>query len=158
MAINTNPIFTGAVKSTITRATGINAYTGGTSPAGYELSGITLNSNAWVIYTANATYGSFVQKIRWRAIGTNSSATVCRVFLNNGTTPSASTGTSTNTTLLDEISLTSTTSSTTVPLPLFELPLNVAIPAGYSLYATYGTGNTSGFDIAVFAGDYNIPA
>jgi hypothetical protein len=146
MAINTNPIFTGSINVGFSRQTGTSAYTG------YDLSAS--GSANSLIFTADATYGSFVQKIRWRALGTNST-TACRVYLNNG----GSTTVTANNVLIDEIALSATTGSLSAATALFELPLNIAIAAGYKLYVTYGIANaTTGWDVTVFAGDYKIPA
>lgn len=149
MAINTSPIFTSAPVTTIVRLTGQAAYTGGT-PAGYDLSGATAGTNAFLVFTADATYGSYVQKIRWRSLGTNV-ATVCRVFLNNGSTIA----TAANNALIDEISLAATTASTSAATALYELPINAAIAPGYKIYVTYGTANASvGWDVCTFGGNY----
>jgi hypothetical protein len=100
------------------------------------------------VFTAG-TEGSFVQRIRFRALGTNV-VTVARVWINNGST----TATAANNTLWDEITLNATTGTETAALATQELPLNIGLPPGYILYVTLGTVVVSGFDVTVIGGDY----
>ena len=104
----------------------------------------------YLTFTADATNGGFVQRIRFRSLGTNTNATVARIW-NNGST----TATETNNTLFDEITLTSITNSETSSQPTFELPLNIALPPGYKIYVTVGTAPTSaGWQATVIGGKY----
>jgi hypothetical protein len=100
------------------------------------------------VFTAG-TEGSFVQRIRFRALGTNV-VTVGRIWINNGST----TGTAANNTLWDEITLNATTGTETAALATQELPLNIGLPPGYVLYVTLGTVVVAGFDVTVIGGDY----
>jgi len=93
--------------------------------------------------------GGFVQRIRFRAAGTNI-ATVARVFINNGSTNA----TAANNILYDEITLAATTLSETSALPVYELPLNFALPAGYVLNVTIGTTIAAGYFVSVIGGKY----
>jgi hypothetical protein len=142
MPANTTPIFTkiGDVQwiSGITTANTSTDLTTGTS---------------YLAFTADATNGGYVQKVRFRAVtgtGNNNVATVARVWINNG----ATTGTATNNILFDEISLAATTGSATSALAVYELPLNVALPAGYKLYITLGTTVAAGYYATVVGGKY----
>jgi len=55
---------------------------GGTfTAAANDYTGQNINNN--VIYTADATNGSYIQKLRFKSLGTNV-ATVCRLYINNG--------------------------------------------------------------------------
>jgi hypothetical protein len=101
------------------------------------------------IFTADTTNGGFVQRIRFRALGTNVT-TVARVWINNGST----TGTAANNTLWDEITLNATTVSQIAALATQELPLNIGLPPGYIIYVTLGTGVSAGFDVTVIGGKY----
>ena len=65
-----------------------------------------------LVFTADATQGSFVRSIRLKAIGTNV-ATVARVYINNGSTN----GTAANNVLFSEFSLPATTASTSIIEP-----------------------------------------
>jgi hypothetical protein len=107
----------------------------------------------YLAFTADATNGGYVQRIRFKpnnASGTNNIATVARVWLNNGST----TATAANNVLIDEISLPATTGSATAALPVYELPLNFAMPPGYTIYVTLGTGVAGGYRTTVIGGKY----
>lgn len=140
MPANTQPIFTKTPDiQWIAPATVANTTTDLTTGTSY------------LCFTSDATNGGYVQKIRFRPLGTNSNATVARVWINNGST----TGTATNNVLWDEISLASSTVSQTSALSNYELPLNFALPATYRIYVTLGTAPTSaGFAITVVGGKY----
>ena len=105
----------------------------------------------YLAFTADVTNGGYIQRIRFRTLGTNSNATVARIWVNNG----ATTTTGTNNTLFDEITLPTTTVSQVAGQANYELPLNFALPAGYRIYVTLGTAPTSaGWDAIVIGGKY----
>ena len=105
----------------------------------------------YLCFTADATNGGYIQRIRFRTLGTNSNQTVARIWINNG----GSTGTAANNNLWDEITLPATTLSQTTAQANYELPLNFALPAGYTIYVTLGTAPTSaGWNITVIGGKY----
>lgn len=140
MAANTAPIFSslGDVQytSAMTVANTTKDLTSGT---------------IFLAFTADTINGGFVQRIRFRPLGTNANASVGRVWVNNG----GSTATSTNNALFDEITLTTTTVSEVSALATFELPLNYALPPGYRIYVTLGTAPTSaGWQATVIGGKY----
>lgn len=107
------------------------------------------SGTAYMAFHASTTNGGYVQRMRFRALGTNV-ATVARVFINNG----GVTGTTENNTLWDEISLPAVTLSETAALPTYELPLNFALPPGYKLFVTVGTAVAAGYDVTVIGGKY----
>jgi hypothetical protein len=142
MASNTLPIYTrtGDVQWT-TNMTAVNATTDLTS------------GTIYLAFTADATEGGYVQRIRFKpnnASGTNNAATVARVWLNNGST----TATAANNVFIDEISLPATTGSGTAAIPVYELPLNFAMPKGYTIYVTLGTAVVGGYRATVIGGKY----
>ena len=140
MPANTTPIFTlsPAVEWNTTSITTAN-------PTGDLTSG-----TIYQVFIAGAN-GSYVQKIRFRHTGANASATVARVWINNG----SATGTAANNTLWDEITIAANASfSTSAASVNYELPLNFALPAGYSIYVTIGTGTAGGLKATVIGGDY----
>jgi hypothetical protein len=104
---------------------------------------------SYLVFSADTTNGGFVQRIRFRPLGTNV-VTVGRVWINNGLT----TGTAANNTLWDEITLNASTVSEVSSLATQELPLNIGLPPGYTLYVTIGTGVSAGFDVTVIGGKY----
>lgn len=100
-------------------------------------------------FTADATNGGYVQKIRFRPVGSNV-ATVARVFINNG----ATNATPANNILFDEITLSATTLSEVAALQNYELPLNFALPPGYKINVTIGTTVAAGYFVSVIGGAY----
>ncbi len=104
----------------------------------------------YLVFTAGLN-GSYIQRIRFRTLGTNTAATVGRVWINNG----SATGTAANNVLWDEITLPATTVSEVASQATYELPLNFGLPASYAIYMTLGTApNTAGWDATVIGGDY----
>lgn len=106
-------------------------------------------ANNSLIFTADATNGSFVQRIRFKAGGTNV-ASVARVFLNNGSTP----GTATNNVFYGEISLPATTLIATAATVEIDYPMNFALPAAFRIYFGLGTTVAAGWVATVIAGNY----
>lgn len=100
------------------------------------------------VFTAGAN-GSYLQRIRFRAAGTNI-ATSARVFINNG----ASAATPANNILWDEITLSATTLSEVAALATYELPMNFAVPAGYVINVAIGTTVAAGYYVSLVGGDY----
>jgi len=145
MPANINPIYSivGATDSVAANNTGL--VVGPTANTAQDGTG-----TMYKAFTAG-TNGSYVQKIRFRPVG-SPAATVCRVFISSSTTTNA-----TNTWLYDEITLPSTTLSQTAASSVFELPLNFALDPSYLLYVTFGTSTGAtgtGYSVVVIAGDY----
>jgi hypothetical protein len=136
-SLNTQPIYTASGDTQWT----VSATTANTTK---DLSAGTI----FTAFTASNT-GGYVQRIRFKPLGTNI-ATVARVWINNG---SANT-TAANNTYWDDISLPSTTVSEVSAQPTFELPLNIALPAGYRILVTLGTAVAAGYTITVIGGKY----
>jgi len=138
MAANTQPIFSslGDIEWGATAITTANTAKDGTG-------------TVLTCFTADATNGGFVQRIRFRSAGTNI-ATVARVFINNGSANS----TPANNILYDEITLAATTLSEVAALAVYELPLNFALPPGYKLNVTLGTTVAAGYFVSVIGGKY----
>ena len=138
MAANTSPIFTltPAIhwSDAMTTANTTKDLTSGT---------------IYLVFTAGAN-GSYVQRIRFRTLGTNLAATVARIWINTG----GATGTGTNNTLWDEITVAANTLVQNAASINYELPLGFALPAGYRIYCTFGTSTTGGIIATVIGGDY----
>ena len=143
MAANTIPIYTKAanISWVNTLMTGVTAVTG---------------VGATLLFTAGAE-GSRVERIRFRALGTNA-ATVGRIFINNG----GDVATTTNNVLYAEVSMAATAVSTTTSLlTTSELPavadttaFPIVLPAGYRLYVTLGANVATGYDVIAIGADY----
>lgn len=101
------------------------------------------------VFTAEATEGSRVEKLKIRALGTNV-ATVLRVFINNGSDPT----TASNNTLYAEMTIAATTLSEVAALADNELYLGLVLPAGYKLNVTIGTTVAAGLQVTAVGGDY----
>lgn len=145
MPANTSPIYSivGATDSVASNESGlVVGPTANTSQTG--------SGTLYKAFTAGAN-GSYVQKMRFRPVG-SPAATVCRVFISSSSTTST-----TATWLYDEITLPAVTVSQTAASSVFELPLNIALDPNYLLYVTFGTSTGSagtGYSVVTIAGDY----
>jgi len=145
MAANTAPIYSIAGDVNSVAALNSGLVVGPTANTAQDGSG-----TLYKAFTAGAN-GSYVQKIRFRPVG-SPVATVARVFISSSGTTSA-----TATWLYDEITLPAVTVSQTAGSSVFELPLNFALNATYTLWITFGTSTGStgtGYSVVTIAGDY----
>lgn len=147
MPANIDPIFSIAGDVTTNGSTGmaslITAAANDTTGAG---------ANNVLVFTAGSN-GSYVQRLRFKAgtaPSTNNVATVARIFINNGSTNT----TASNNTLYDEIALPATTTSATAGTPTIDLPMNIALPAGFRIYVGLGTAVSGGWMVTPVAGKY----
>ena len=141
MALNTNPIYSGV---------GDIQWTTVMTAANTSLDGTA--ANAYTVFSASIS-GSFVQRVRFKASG-STGATVARIFINNGSTSASAA----NNVQFDEITLPATTTSTTAATSVYELPMNIAIPAGYRILAALGVAQTnSGWYATAVGGSYTTP-
>lgn len=101
------------------------------------------------VFTADATNGGRVEKLKVRAAGTNV-ATALRVFINNGSTNA----TAANNTLYAEASIAATTLSEVAALADTEISLQLPLPAGYKLNITIGTTVAAGLAVTAVGGKY----
>jgi len=136
-SLNTQPIYTASADT---------QWIGGASAANTTKD--LTSGTAYLAFTSSST-GGYIQRMRFRALGTNA-ATVARVFINNG----GATGTTANNILWDEITLPATTLSEVSALPTYELPLNFALPPSYRIFVTLGTVVAAGYAITVIGGKY----
>jgi hypothetical protein len=138
MAANTSPIFTATPD--------VQWATGAIAAANTAKDG---TGTVVTVFTADATNGGYLHKLVARALGTNV-ATVLRVFINNG----AANTTASNNALLAEMTLPATTLSEVAAQPAYEVPLNLALPAGYKINCTIGTAVAAGYMLSVIGGKY----
>ena len=110
------------------------------------------DANAVLIYTADATNGSYVQKVRLKcgAITGTSAASVMRFFVNNGSTN----GTAANNGYIGEMALPAVTVSASAATAELEYVMNFPLPPGYKLYAGLGTAVTTGWHVVTIGGKY----
>jgi len=107
------------------------------------------SGTSYLVFTADATNGGYLPRIRFRSLGTNV-ATVARVWITNATGP----GVGANAILWDEITLPATTVSQTGALTVQELPLGFALDPGYKIYVTLGTAVAAGYHATIPGGKY----
>jgi hypothetical protein len=147
MAQNTNPIFPLTPVNTWVSGAAANAATPGvTANTTKDLTSGTIYGP---LFTGKAVDGSRLDFIKVRALGTNVQ-TVMRIFINNG----SATATAANNTLYFERTLSATTVSETAEQPDIIVPMSISIPAGYKIYATFGTAVAAGFHLTAVGGDY----
>ena len=148
MSANISPIYSGKPKIGWATADGDGGSAGPIKTANTAKDGTgTVNT----IFTADATNGSYVDRVIMRPAGSNI-ATVVRIFVNNGganTTPA-------NNVLVAEFTCPQVTLSENSAQVHLELPLQIALPATYRLYAVIGTSIAAGLFISAHGGDYTL--
>lgn len=110
------------------------------------------SGTSYLVFTAGAD-GSFLKEIRLKANpANNTAATVLRVWINNGST----TGTAANSTLFTELTIPSTTATSTAALFDNVVPMNIDLDAGFKVYLTLGTapGGSGAFSACGVGKDY----
>ena len=145
MAANTAPIFSLLGEVSSDSATAMNP-TFTTAAADYTGATATHNKLVW---TADPTNGGYIQKLKFKAIGSNV-ATVARIFLNNG---SANT-TAANNSFYGEITLAATTASAVAATAEVEYILNIALNPGFRIYVGLGTTVAAGWVVTGVGGQY----
>lgn len=143
-AANISPVYSKVGDLSANSATTLGAVI---TAAANDYTGVSANNT--LEFTADATNGSFIQRLRFKAAGTNV-ATVARIYINNG---SANT-TATNNVLYGEISLPATTSSATAALPDIDYPMNFALNPSFRIYVGLGTAVAAGWAVTPIAGKY----
>lgn len=138
MSANTAPIFPLTPKISWTTILAANTAKDGTGTVG-------------IVATANPTgNGARLDSIRCRALGTNT-ATVLRLFLNNGNANS----TPTNNSLIYEITLPSTTLTELAAQADIVISFDdIVLPVKFQINATLGTAVAAGWQITAFYGEY----
>lgn len=118
----------------------------------------TIGTDIFKVFTADATNGSWVSRIRLSPVattaGTSTTATVIRIFISSVTSGST---TQANTWLFQEIGAPSQSAdSASAATNYLEVPLNFALPASYTILVTnhaVNAANTS-WTATVFGGNY----
>jgi hypothetical protein len=149
MAANTDPIYARTSQLSVGGAvigTSANTATDGTG------------ANTSLIFTADSTEGSWVQRVVLRPISTIA-ATVARLWYctDTGAFSAGTTNTAANTTMIAEITIAAWTASNTTASPVYEIPVNMPLPASTKLLMTFGTSTgagTTGFNPLIVAGRY----
>ena len=148
MAANSNPKFTknGRVSSVLVTALNASSQGGGT-----------VATDIFLAFTADATNGSFVERVRLiptATTPTTTTATVARVFVS---TIASGATTSANTYLVAEITLPAIAAdnAATAVIP-FDIPLGFALPASGTILVTNHAAPAAGsaWRAVVIGGDY----
>jgi hypothetical protein len=149
MAANTSPIY-----SLTPNISGVEITAGNTNSDGTG----NVGSNLFKIYTAGVN-GSYVSVIRWSAVGTtagtNTTATVGRLFITSITSGSTSPGT--NIWLLAEYGLAVQSADNASTATFFiEVPVYKALPAGWCIVASnhVAPAANTGWQAVAYGGDY----
>lgn len=136
MSANTTPIFPKVG----------NIGSGSVATANTALDG---TGTTTLLFTADETNGSRVDSLKVKHLGTNV-ATVLRLFINNGSTPS----TAANNSLYLERTIAANTLAQTAESVEYDLALDLVLPPGYRLYASVGTTVAAGLQCTVLGGNY----
>jgi hypothetical protein len=118
--------------------------------------GGTIGTDIFKAFQADATNGGYVRELRWslaETTSTASTATVGRVFISSVTSGAT---TSSNTHLIAEVALATQTPSGTLPGVPVVVPLDFALPPGYTILVTNNVipvANTH-WKAVVFGGKY----
>lgn len=144
MAANIDPIYTRLGDVSNNSGTGMNQLV---TAAAANYDGTSANNS--LVFTADATNGGFVQRLRFVAGGTNV-ATVARIFINNG---SANT-TATNNVMYGQVSLPATTATNTAATTEIDYPLNIALNPGFRIYIGLATAVAAGWVVTAVGGEY----
>jgi len=123
----------------------------------FDISG-TIGTDIYKVFTADATNGGFVQRIRFKyaANGTTTSvAAVMKIWISTKTSGTCTIGT--DSWFYDEIALPATGAlTTTAPNAVYEVPFGFALPAGYTILCkiTVSQSANTGWMANVIAGKY----
>jgi hypothetical protein len=144
MPASSDPIFSrlGDVSSngTTGMATGMVTATG-------DYTGV--SANHVLVFTADATNGGYVQRLRFQATGTNT-ASVARIYLNNGSTNT----TASNNSFYGQQSLPGTTAINTASTVEIDYPMNIALNPGFRIYVGLGTTVAASWICIAVGGKY----
>lgn len=144
MAANTAPIFSLAGEVATNGTTGMSQLV---TAAANDYTGI--DADVALVFTADATNGSYIQRLRFKAGGSNV-ASVARIYLNNGATP----GTATNNAFYGELSLPATTATAVAATVELDYPMGFALPPGFRIYFGLGTAVAAGWVCVGIGGNY----
>lgn len=101
------------------------------------------------VFTADATNGGFIQRLRFKATGTNI-ASVVRIYLNNGSTNT----TAANNQFYGELSLPATTAINTAATVDLDYPMFLALPAAFRIFTGLATTVTASWVPTAIGGKY----
>lgn len=146
MAGNADPIYSRVGDVTNNSSTGMNQPI---TAAANDFTGAGANNS--LVFTADSTNGSFIQRLRFKAAGTNV-ASVARIFINSA---SGANTTAANNSFVGEIGLPATTANASGATgPELDYLLGIALPPGFKIYVGLGTAVAAGWVVTPIAGKY----
>ena len=156
MPANINPIYSKAgLINSVSIPNGITALTTSNGAASTGVSALT--GEMVLCFTADATNGSYVQRIRLRQVASTSTtfgANTLRLYISS---VSSGATTSANTNLFEEIAIPSQAAAhaTTVTFPI-DIPCGFVLPAGKTILASMQAKPTANCELVVqtYAGQY----
>lgn len=147
MAGNANPIFQ-RLGDVNTAGTAGTTMPGTLTTAAADYTGVSANNI--LIFTSDATNGSWIERIRFKAnTSSNNSASVARIYINNGSTHT----TATNNTLYGEVTLPATTASATTATIEIDYPMGFPLNPAFAIYVGVGT-TVAGWQATAIGGPY----
>lgn len=108
-----------------------------------------VNNQNKIVFTADATNGSFLQRLRFKALGTNV-ASVARIYMNNGGDQTIEV----NNALIGEQTLPATTAINTASTIDLDYPMNMALNPGFRIIVGIATTVAAGWIVTPVGGDY----
>jgi hypothetical protein len=144
MAANFNPIFT--VQPDVSN-NGTTGFGGTLLTATGDYTGV--SANHILVHTSGAN-GSYIKRLRFKAAGSTTSASVARIYINNGSTNT----TATNNIFYGELSLPIVTGINTAATVDLDYPMEFAIDPLFRIYVGLGTTVTNGWICTCIAGQY----
>lgn len=144
MTANANPIFSRLGDVSANAGTTLAAVL---TTAAADYTGVSTNNE--LVFTADPTNGSFVERIRFKALGTNV-ASVARIYINNGSTHT----TAANNSFYGEVSLPATTAIATSATIDIDYPIGYALNPGFQLWVGLGTTVAGGWQPTAVGGPY----
>lgn len=156
MAANTNPIF--SISGVLSRSSIVNGITALATSNGTAATGISGTTGEMILVaTADATNGSYIQRIRLRWTGsaaTSTTAVTVRLYVS---TVSSGATTSSNTYCIEEIVMgVQNAASVTIATFPYDTTLNFILPAGSTLLASVGAKPAANTEICMtlYGGNY----
>lgn len=144
MAGNTAPIYSRVGDLTTNGTTGMGQLL---TAAANDYTGV--SADDILAFTADATNGSFLDRLRFKAGGTNV-ASVARIFINNGSDHTVAA----NNFFYGEQSLPATTASATSATQDIDYAMALALPPGFRVYWGLGTAVAAGWCCSGVGGKY----
>jgi hypothetical protein len=144
MAANSNPIFQRLGDISTNTTTGMSQLV---TTADNDYTGV--GTHYVLVFTADSTNGSWIERIRMKAGGSNI-ASVARVFINNGSSHTSAT----NNAFYGEVSLPGTTAIATAATIEIDYPMGFALNPSFTIYVGLGTTVASGWVFTAIGGPY----